>query len=177
MNQPAHMINTPRLCLRALTNVDVRPLQEHVFSDAAVMEHALLGQPMSLSQSEQFIRENFASGGLGKKLGVLVERMTEQVIGFSGLMECNTLGEPDCELGFVLRRSAWGRGYATEIGRGQLEYGFNTLRLRRLLALVSPMNKNSITVLKKIGMEFNCSVESTERGERQVYIAWNPCPL
>lgn len=173
MYQPTQMIVTSRLRLRSLVPNDLRPLYEHVLSDAAVMAVALSGRPMSLSQSRQFIDRSFDHDGSGKKLGVLIKRATEQVIGFAGLLQCDALGEPDYELGFVLRRSAWGHGYATEIGRAQLDYGFNVLGLTRLLALVSPVNNASINALGKIGMKFYSAVDDTRRGDRHVYIARN----
>jgi [ribosomal protein S5]-alanine N-acetyltransferase len=147
---PKEIIVTPRLRLRSLAPTDFRPLHDHVLSHPAVMALALSGQPMSTLQAREFIDRNFDHDASGTKLGVLIERATGQVIGFAGLLQCDTLEEPDYELGFVLRRSAWGHGYATEIGRGQLEYGFNVLRLKRLLALVSPSNIVSTTAL---GME------------------------
>ena len=173
MYQPTEIIVTPRLRLRSLDLTDLQLLHDHVLSDAAVMALALSGQPMSSLESREFIDRNFDHDASGKKLGVLIERATEQVIGFAGLLQCDVLGEPDYELGFVLRRSAWGHGYAAEIGRGQLEYGFNVLGLRRLLALVSPKNNASIAVLKKIGMEFHSTVHDAQRGDRYVYVARN----
>jgi [ribosomal protein S5]-alanine N-acetyltransferase len=95
------------------------------------------------------------------------------VIGFAGLLSGDALGEQDYELGFVLRRSAWGNGYAAEIGHGQLDYGFNVLRLTPLLALVSPKNSASIAVLEKIGMTFHSNVNDAQRGTRHVHIARN----
>jgi len=71
----------------------------------------------------------------------------------------------------VLRRSAWGQGYATEIGRGQLHYGFGVLGLKRLLALVSPANQASMTVLRKIGMKFDRSINDADRGDRDIFVA------
>ena len=173
MREPTEIIVTPRLLLRSPAPSDLQLLHECVLSDAAVMQLALYGQPMSPAQSREFMDRNFDHNASGKKLGVLIERATAQVIGFAGLLQCDVLGGPDYELGFVLRRSAWGRGYATEIGRGQLEYGFGTLGLRRLLALVSPNNSASITVLKKIGMTFHSTVQNDQRGDRQVYVVQN----
>jgi len=155
----------------SLASTDLRPLHDHVLSHPAVMALALSGQPMSTLQAREFTDRNFGHVASGTKLGVLIERATGQVIGFAGLLQCDTLEEPDYEFGFVLRRSAWGYGYATEIGRGQLEYGFNVLRLKRLLALVSPSNIASTTALKKIGMEFHSIVHDARRGDRYVYIA------
>ena len=171
MNEPTEIIVTSRLCLRSPISADFQPLYEDVFSDAAVMALALTGKPMSSTQSLEFFQRNFDHEASGKKLGVLIERATTQVIGFAGLLPSDALGETDYELGFVLRRSVWGHGYATEIGRGQLDYGFRVLGLTRLLALVSPANQPSIAALRKIGMKFYCSVDNAERGSRNVFVA------
>jgi [ribosomal protein S5]-alanine N-acetyltransferase len=171
MHEPKEVIATPRLRLRSFVRSDLRPLHDHVLSDPTVMQHTLSGQPMSLPESTEFVDRHFDHNANGKKLGVLIERFTEQVIGFAGLLECDALREADYEIGFVLRRSAWGRGYATEIGLGQLEYGFGALGLERLLALVSPKNSVSIAVLKKIGMELHSTIQSDQRGDRHVYVA------
>jgi hypothetical protein len=61
-------------------------------------------------------------------------------------------------------------GYATEIGRGQLQYGFATAGCRRLLAQVSPDNHGSTAAFKTIGMEFHSTAQNEERGVRQVYV-------
>jgi [ribosomal protein S5]-alanine N-acetyltransferase len=171
MHEPTEIIVTPRLRLRSPIPSDLQILHDHVLSDAAVMQLALSGQPMLPPQSKEFIDRNFDHDASGKKLGVLIERATGQVIGFAGLLQSDVLGEIDYEIGFVLRRSAWSLGYATEIGRAQIEYGFATLGLRRLLALVSPKNGASISVLKKIGMELHTTVQSEQRGNRHVYVA------
>ncbi|TCK28843.1 RimJ/RimL family protein N-acetyltransferase [Ancylobacter aquaticus] len=174
MHRSAEIIVTPRLILRSLASADIQVLYDHVLSDAAVMAAALFGGPMSFSQSIRFIDRSFDNGSGKRGLGVLVERDTQQVVGFAGLLQCAALGKPDFELGFVLRRSAWGRGYATEIGRGQLHYGFHVLGLPRILALASPKNNASIAVLKKIGMDFHSNVLDAQRGDRLVYAARRP---
>jgi len=171
MHEPTEIITTSRLCLRSPIPADLQPLHENVLSDAAVMALALTGEPMSWTQSTEFFRRNFDHDASGRKLCVLVERANEQVIGFAGLLPCDALGAADYELGFVLRRSAWGQGYATEIGRGQLHYGFGVLGLKRLLALVSPANQASMTVLRKIGMKFDRSINDADRGDRDIFVA------
>ncbi len=173
MHKPTEIIVTSRLCLRSPVPDDLQALHDNVLSDAAVMAQAFAGRPMSSVQSMEFFHRNFDHDASGKKLGILIERTTAQVIGFAGLLPCDALGESDYELGFVLRRSAWGQGYATEIGWGQLDYGFNVLGLRRLLALVSPANEASATVLQKIGMKLYSSVSRAHRGDRHVYVAQN----
>ncbi len=89
-------------------------------------------------------------------------------------MPCRALGADDFELGFVLAQSAWGRGYAQEIGHGQLRFGFERLGCRRLLAQVAPANAGSIRALERLGMRWHATVESEERGPRHVYVAEHP---
>lgn len=114
------IIATSRLSLRASVPSDLALLHMHVFSDAEVMRYVLTGVPLTLNQAEDFFDSSFDHHGTGRRLGVLVERSTQAVIGFSGLMPCQALGAEDYELGFVLSRQAWAKGYATEIGFGRL---------------------------------------------------------
>jgi RimJ/RimL family protein N-acetyltransferase len=62
-------------------------------------------------------------------------------------------GGPDVELGFHLRRSAWGQGYATEAARSCLAAAFAGLGLDQVIAIVAPGNAASARVLEKIGMQ------------------------
>ena len=84
-------------------------------------------------------------------------------------MPCSALDGNDYELGFVLRREAWGKGYAKEIGVAQLEYGFRTTDRDRLLAQVRPSNKASVNALRKLGMSFVKEYERPQRGTWQVF--------
>jgi [ribosomal protein S5]-alanine N-acetyltransferase len=112
MHEPVEIIVTPRLRLRSPAPSDLQILHDHVLSDAAVMQLALSGQPMSPLQSREFIDRNFDHDASGKKLGVLIERATEQVIGFAGLPPCDVLVKLALFCVVLL-----GVGYATEIGR------------------------------------------------------------
>lgn len=165
------IIITPRLILRSPVADDLAKLHIAVLSDPEVMALALSGAPLTKEKSQIFFDENFDHERTGRKLGVLIERETKQIVGFAGLVSCTIFGQLDYELGFVLRRSVWGRGYATEIGRGQIEFGFGQLQLDRILAQAVPQNHASIATLKKIGMAFQGIVQNEIRGERCVYVA------
>jgi RimJ/RimL family protein N-acetyltransferase len=60
--------------------------------------------------------------------------------------------EPDIEIGWRLKRSAWGKGYATEAAMPVLDHAFRTLGLDRVIADINPHNAASIRVAEKIGM-------------------------
>jgi len=167
----AEIISTPRLSLRSALPADLDPLHERVFSDSEVMRFVFRGVPFDLDQSAAFFTSAFDHDATGLKLGVLIEKATSALIGFSGLMECRALDAPDYEIGFVLSQAAWGKGYATEIGHAQLKYGFGTVGCTRLLAQVATENHSSIAALKKIGMAFYGNLHSEGRGLRQIYVA------
>lgn len=173
-NRPSTMrsreiFSTPRLVLRATVESDVGALHDRVFSDVDVIRFVFAGKPFSEAESAEFIhgRFNFAGGEIG--LSSLEERSSGELIGFSGLIPCRALGADDLELGFVLARSAWGKGYATEIGLAQIDFGFNRLGRRRLLALVDPANSGSIHVLRKLGMRHESELPIDGRGLRDLY--------
>ncbi len=90
----------------------------------------------------------------------VTERATGTLIGDGGLHPMGGVG-PDVELGYTLARSAWGRGYATELGVALVEYAFTVLRVPRVVAQVEPANAASRHVLAKLGM--------TARAERTAY--------
>jgi len=56
------------------------------------------------------------------------------------------------DLGYTLRRDAWGQGYGTELARALLEFGFRELGLHRIWATTDTENIASQRVLEKCGM-------------------------
>jgi len=72
------------------------------------------------------------------------------------------------ELGYVLARDSWGRGYATEVARRLIVFGFNELGLRRITAVCHPDNFASARVLEKAGLHF----EGTLRDHLRVRGGW-----
>ena len=80
-------------------------------------------------------------------------KATGQVIGGATLRMLDL--EPDAgELGYTLHPQAWGQGFATELARALIEYGFTELQLRRIWATCRPDNIASFKVLRKLGLHF-----------------------
>ena len=59
----------------------------------------------------------------------------------------------EVEVGFRLKKKFWGKGYSTEAGIRLLKHGFETVGLKRIIAIVRPDNLASQTVIKKIGLK------------------------
>ena len=56
------------------------------------------------------------------------------------------------EIWYNLMPSHWGNGYATEVAKRLIRFGFEILNLHRIEAGVATENKRSIKVLEKAGM-------------------------
>jgi RimJ/RimL family protein N-acetyltransferase len=69
-----------------------------------------------------------------------------------GACDLTHVGPGEADLGYVLARAAWGRGYATEAARALVAAGFARLGLRRIVATCDPANAASARVLEKAGL-------------------------
>jgi RimJ/RimL family protein N-acetyltransferase len=85
--------------------------------------------------------------------GILVvsHRESGEFLGRAGIKRWPQFDE--CELGWVLRRAAWGHGYATEAARACAEWGFANLEVPYLTAMIHPRNARSIAVAERLGMD------------------------
>jgi len=84
----------------------------------------------------------------------LVELKDSKVpIGMCGLLKRDLL--PYVDLGFAFLPDFWGKGYAFEAASAVLDQARDTLRPPRILAITSPDNDASITLLKRLGFQFD----------------------
>jgi RimJ/RimL family protein N-acetyltransferase len=79
----------------------------------------------------------------------------------------------EVDLGYRFRRSAWGKGYATEAAFASIQYGFEKLNLPRVIGRAEPGNIASWRVLEKLGMKFVCE-ELIEGHTARTYELINP---
>lgn len=146
-------LQTPRLNLRPFTLADAG----HVVQ--------LLNQPSfirfigdrgvrTVADAEKYLAEgplkSYGQNGFG--LGCVEETATLTFVGMCGLIKRPEL--EDVDIGYALLPEFWGQGYATEACAAVLAYAHYTLKLKRLVAIVSPDNAASIRVLEKIGLTF-----------------------
>jgi RimJ/RimL family protein N-acetyltransferase len=80
-------------------------------------------------------------------------RQDGQVVGWCGLEFLPELKQT--EIAYLLSKSVWGRGYATEAARAAVEYGMQKAGLSEIIGLVHPENSGSVRVLEKCGLSFN----------------------
>ena len=124
------------------------------------------GAPRSREDAERKFRNTHLKGAKGRLgLRATVLKQYGKYIGYCGLYPHVGPRGPvrgEATLAFYLAREYWGRGLATEAGRAFVQYGFDQLKLARLVATVQVGNDASLRVLEKLGF----SLSGTEVGVR-----------
>ena len=167
MNNETIILQTKRLCLRRLQNSDVKALIE-LWSDPEVTKH--LGGPRDRGKLEKIFEEEVKNPFAEQyDLWPVEEKQSKEVVGDCGLLAKEVDGKEEIELIYIFKASAWGKGYATEIGRAIVKYAFEELKLGRVIALIEPENKASERVALKVGMKFEKEVIRPENAIRKVY--------
>jgi RimJ/RimL family protein N-acetyltransferase len=146
-------IETERLLIRPFTLSDIEPSHE-MNLDAEVSKYTADGGVVSKTEIERRIVENVF--GDYKKYGygrLAVELKGEnKFIGFTGLKYLADMDEVD--LGYRFMKKYWGKGIATESAKACVNLGFNTLGLKKMIAMALPENVASIHILEKLNFEF-----------------------
>ena len=157
-NADSHVIaETGRLILRPFHMSDDEAMQR-VLGDIEVMRFSAgVKTPEGVRAWLCRCVENYQKQSFG--LWAVVEKTSGEVIGYCGLTHFpDVAGLPETEIGYRLARPYWGHGYATEAVQAVRDYAFETLGLRRLIALVDPDNVASIRVAEKIGLRYEKDV-------------------
>ncbi|WCN81186.1 GNAT family N-acetyltransferase [Micromonospora sp. LH3U1] len=172
-NDAALPPGTERLRLRRLTMADVDALVE-LDSDPEVMRFLTGGvaTPPATVRDEQLPRllaQYDRHPGLGRWAAV-----DPQTSGFVGWFALDPSADgTEAELGYRLRRSAWGHGLATEGSTALVRYAFDTVGVRRVWAETMTVNERSRRVLEKAGLHYvrtfhlqwDDPIPGTEHGE------------
>ena len=112
------------------------------------------GAAQSLDESEQRLQRFLDHQERhGFSFWAVTARESAAVIGDGGLIHLAFRG-PEIEVGYRLKSPYWGKGYATEVARSAVAYGFDTLGLERIVAVTHPENVASQRVLEKAGLRF-----------------------
>ncbi len=149
-----YMIQTPRLGLRRWSKEDLIPFAK-MNKNSKVMEFF----PHTLTDDEsnsmvEKIEAHFDKYGFGFWAVELLD--TGEFIGLIGLNIPSFKAQftPCIEIGWRLSHEFWGEGYASEGAQACLDFGFNSLGLSEIFSFTAVVNKKSMKVMEKIGMEY-----------------------
>lgn len=145
-------ITTDRLYLRPFQLTDLDWLAA-IWADPDVMRYVGTSGPRSREKAQ-------------KRLGELIEHQQQHgfsiwavllqdgqtPIGYCGIQYLDDT--PQIEVGYGFAKACWGKGYATESAAASVRYGFETVGLDRIVAIVHPENRASNKVIQKVGMHY-----------------------
>ncbi len=159
-------LETDRLLLRTLRLDDAHAIHRLV-ADPDVMKY-LPGDMMSLGQVTETIAwllDCYARNTperIIKFTLAIVAKETGHVIGWCGLGPLDVSPE-DIEVFYGLSKVYWGKGLATEAAKAMLEYGFGTIGLDRIVAVVGCQNVASKRVIEKLGMIYEKTLRNVPK--------------
>ncbi len=170
MLAPDWPITTERLLLRPFEPADLDALHA-IYADEAVVRWLYSGA-QTLEQTRELLARKIAGGALrgeGEWLSAAVAlRSTSELVADVSLLWASE-SHRQGELGFAVRRTHHGRGYATEASRPVLAFAFEMLELHRVVGRLEPRNTGSARVLEKLGMRREAHLVENEwvKGEWQ----------
>lgn len=122
-------------------------------SDIDVMAHFPL--PLTKEESKSFMSRLKDHYSKYKFNYFAVEKLeNNEFIGFIGLahQKYDSIITPNIDIGWRLKKDAWGKGFATEGAKRCLKYGFEVLNIQKIISTCTINNMNSENVMAKIGM-------------------------
>jgi ribosomal-protein-alanine N-acetyltransferase len=145
-------ITTARLILRPFAEEDTDPLHQ-ILGDRDVIRYLPTTEPPARDRVRRFVIDqidHWQKRGYG--WWAVEPRAQKTLIGWNGL---RYLPETDeIEVAYLLSKAWWGQGLATEGAKASLRYGFETIGMETIIALVHPENAASQRVIEKLGMTF-----------------------
>ena len=147
-------LETERLVLRQFVEDDVENLVE-LDADPDVMHFIPGGHPTARGEVESDVLpafldyyERFAGYGFW----AAIEKSSGRFVGWFHFLPTEATHLDEVELGYRLRKSVWGMGYAPEGSRALIDKGFAELGVQRVVAFTMVVHVASRRVMEKAGL-------------------------
>ena len=161
---PWTILETDRCVIRETTVEDVDHFYK-IYSDPEITKYMESLYP-EIEQEKQYVREYIDRIYAFYEFGVwtVLEKESGEVIGRAGFSFRQ--GYDDPEIGYIIGVPWQRHGYAEEVCRAILEYGWRELEFKRVQALVETENEPSLTLCDKLGFT---AVEEIEINGREFF--------
>jgi RimJ/RimL family protein N-acetyltransferase len=162
------ILQTPRLVLRHLVPQDLDALFA-LYRDPEIRQYlpdGTLNLDDTKTELEWFLHGHPKFPQLG--LWATVERSSGAFLGRCGLLPWDIEGKHETELAYLIDKSRWGEGLASEAACAIVNFAQSVLKLQRLICLIAPGNAASVRVAEKVGMSFEREL-ADERGLCRIY--------
>lgn len=167
MALPINSVETPRLLLRVPEVADAEAFMgilwdpEVVEQKQVTLREPPAGLDLAMKNTSDMIRQ-WELRGYGQ--WSVVEKATGQVIGVVGFYHPQREW-PGVDLGWVIHRSRWGHGLATEAATAALGWIWDCTQVNRIVSLIAPDDHRSMRIATKIGERFERADVDPMNGE------------
>ena len=141
-----------RLTYRPIALDDFEPYHE-LLNDRECLRYLLHPEPHAAELTRRLLRRAVADHD--GTIGMYTLLDGGEIVGWAGYQRRDALEPGGVELGWLLRRRFWGRGYATEAARH-----LRALGPERVLHLIHPENGASIAVARKLGARWERNIRA-----------------
>ncbi len=143
-----YTIDTGRLILRQYDEAVLNHIHE-TMSDQQIMDFMGITTPEELQLEKERYRRGMSTQATSFYMFHVIHKETSAVMGWCGYHTWN-LKHDRAELGYTLNSDEFKRkGFMTEALLPVLDYGFHTMNLHRIEALIAPYNTPSLRLLQK----------------------------
>ena len=158
------ILETPRLILRHQVLADLDDLWA-LYQNPNITKY-IPDAPRSREEAQEELEWHMHGHPRHPELGLWATILKEngKFIGRCGLLPWEVDGVHEVEVAYTIAEEYWRQGLASEAAQGILKYGFETLKLPRLVSLIEPENIGSQKVAEKMGMRLEKKVQMPVNG-------------
>jgi RimJ/RimL family protein N-acetyltransferase len=160
-------LRTERLRLRGWRDGD---LDAFALICADVETMRWVGSPEGMTREEAWRHMAYLAGHWalrGYGLWAAEEAETGELVGRVGLLFPE--GWPGLEVGWLIGRPHWGKGYAPEAARASMEWAREQLGAGHVISLIADDNERSARVAEKLGMAVEGRARILDQYEVRVF--------
>ena len=168
------VLETPRLIFRRLAPGDLDALAA-LYADPDIRRYfpeGTLTREQTREELEWFLNGHPENPKLG--LWAAIHQESGQFIGRCGLLPWTIDGVDEVEIAYLIAKPWQRQGLGSEAARALVRHGFETLGLKRVIALIDPANAASIRTAERAGLWFEKQVVM-EGVRSAVYVAAENC--
>jgi RimJ/RimL family protein N-acetyltransferase len=148
------IIENENYILRPITLNDANSMFEY-YSQEKVVKYLPINAHKSVSETRRFIKLNFIDKYKDGRVShwAIIDKNNNKLIGNIGL---NDVGPRDkqAEIGICINPLYWGNDIATELTKNSLRYGFEYLKLEKLIAVTYEDNMKTRKSLESLGFKY-----------------------
>ncbi len=173
---PHQILETERLTLRQLVPADLDNLYE-LYRDPEIRQYFPDGTRTYEETAEElawFEHGHPQHPELG--LWATIHKETGQFIGRCGLLPWTIEGTEEVEIAYMIAKPYWRQGLGSEVAKALVQYGFETLHLETLIALIDPAHEASKRTAQSAGLTLDFETEMDGLPTHVYRITRRPCP-